>query len=91
MDQEHQSQRKKRHHRDIRGVKPGYAVDLPRGMNKKGLADFYSGIEVIKKGVAYDKRYSAKKKRFNRPVISFIVLSSCISHTTHLSLLINLA
>ena len=28
-------------------------------MNKKGLADFYSGIEVIKNGVAYDKRYSA--------------------------------
>ena len=36
-----------------------YAIDLPRGMNKKGLADFYSGIEVIKNGVAYDKRYSA--------------------------------
>lgn len=52
-----------------RKTKPCYIVDLPRGMKKDKLADFYSGIEVIKNGVAYDKRYRAKKIRFNRPRI----------------------
>lgn len=42
---------------------------MPRGMKKDKLGDFYSGIEVIKNGVAYDKRYSAKKIRFDRPRI----------------------
>lgn len=38
-------------------------------MKKDKLADFYTGIEVIKNGVAFDKRYTAKKIRFNRPRI----------------------
>lgn len=50
-----------------RPIKPCYIFDLPRGMKKDRLGDFYSGIEVIKNGVAYDKRYTAEKKRFNRP------------------------
>lgn len=50
-----------------RPIKPCYIFDMPRGMKKDKLADFYSGIEVIKNGVAYDKRYSAKKIRFDRP------------------------
>lgn len=49
--------------------KKAYIFDMPRGMKKDRLGDFYSGIEVIKNGVAYDKRYTAKKIRFNRPVI----------------------
>ena len=49
--------------------RPCYFVDLPRGMKKDKLADFYSGIEVIKNGVAYDKRYRSKKDRFDRPRI----------------------
>lgn len=49
--------------------KPCYVFDMPRGMKKDKLGDFYSGIEVIKNGVAYDKRYTAKKIRFNRPNI----------------------
>jgi hypothetical protein len=49
--------------------KPAYFIDLPRGMKKDKLGDFYSGIEIIKNGVCYDKRYGAKKRRFNRPVI----------------------
>ena len=40
---------------------------MPRGMKKDKLADFYAGIEVIKNGVAYDKRYNAKKIYFDRP------------------------
>lgn len=50
-----------------RPKKSAYIVDMPRGMKKDKLGDFYSGIEVIKNGVAYDKRNSAKKYRFNRP------------------------
>jgi len=50
-----------------RPIKKSYIVDMPRGMKKDRLGDFYSGIEVIKNGVAYDKRYSAKKRRFDRP------------------------
>lgn len=46
-----------------------YFVDMPRGMKKDKLADFYSGLEVVKNGVAYDKRYKGRKVRFNRPRI----------------------
>lgn len=52
-----------------RPIKQCYIFDLPRGMKKDKLGDFYSGIEVIKNGVAYDKRYTAEKIRFNRPRI----------------------
>lgn len=51
------------------GFKPCYIVDMPRGMKKDKLGDFYSGIEVIKNGVAYDKRYQGTKCRFDRPRI----------------------
>jgi hypothetical protein len=49
--------------------KPAYFIDLPRGMKKDKLGDFYSGIEIIKNGVCYDKRYTGRKKRFTRPCI----------------------
>lgn len=51
------------------GFKKSYIFDLPRGMKKDRLGDFYSGIEVIKNGVAYDKRYSGTKARFDRPAV----------------------
>ena len=50
-----------------RPIKPCYIIDMPRGMKKDKLGDFYAGIEIIKNGVAYDKRYNAKKIRFDRP------------------------
>lgn len=52
-----------------RPIKKCYIIDMPRGMKKDKLGDFYSGVEVIKNGVAYDKRYTAKKIRFDRPRI----------------------
>lgn len=52
-----------------RPIKKCYIVDMPRGMKKDKLGDFYSGIEVIKNGVAYDKRYNARLIRFDRPRI----------------------
>ena len=52
-----------------RPVKKCYIMDMPRGIKKDKLGDLYAGIEVIKNGVAYDKRYMAKKIRFDRPRI----------------------
>lgn len=52
-----------------RPTKSVYVIDMPRGIRKDNLADMYAGIEVIKNGVAYDKRYNAKKIRFDRPRI----------------------
>lgn len=59
-----------------RPIKKCYLVDMPRGMKKDRLGDFYSGIEVIKNGVAYDKRYNAKKVRFDRPRV--FVFTNCL-------------
>lgn len=46
-----------------------YIIDMPRGMKKDKLADFYAGLETIKNGVTYDKRYVGKKRRMDRPQI----------------------
>lgn len=51
------------------GFKKAYLVDMPRGMKKDKMADFWSGIETVKNGVAFDKRHYAKKARFDRPQI----------------------
>lgn len=55
----------------VMGVKPkkAYLIDMPRGMKKDKMAGFYAGIESLKNGVAYDKRYAFKKIRFDRPQI----------------------
>lgn len=52
-----------------RPKKKAYFFDLPRGMKKDKLGDLYAGIEIIKNGVCFDKRYQAKKCRFDRPRI----------------------
>lgn len=52
-----------------RPIKKLYIVDMPRGMKKDKLGEFYSGIEVIKNGRAYDWRHSAASIRFDRPRI----------------------
>lgn len=46
-----------------------YMIDMPRGMKKDKLGEFYSGLECLKNGVCYDKRYCGKKRRFDRPQI----------------------
>jgi len=46
-----------------------YIIDMPRSMKKDKLGDFYAGIEVLKNGLLWDKRYQGKKKRFGRPNI----------------------
>lgn len=51
------------------GAQPCYLIDMPRGMKKDKLGEFYSGLETLKNGVAYDKRYKFRKVRFDRPQI----------------------
>lgn len=46
-----------------------YLIDMPRGMKKDKLGEFYAGLECLKNGVCYDKRYAGKKRRFDRPQI----------------------
>jgi len=46
-----------------------YIIDMPRGLKKEKLSQFYSGIETIKNGICFDKRYTASKIRFDRPQI----------------------
>lgn len=46
-----------------------YIVDMPRCMNKDKLFGFYSAIEMIKDGYAYDDRYAFKEKTFDSPNI----------------------
>jgi len=51
------------------GERKAYLIDMPRGMKKDKLGEFYSGLECLKNGVAYDKRYAFKKMRFDCPQI----------------------
>lgn len=55
----------------VMGVKtyPAYLIDMPRGMKKDKLGEFYAGLECIKNGIAYDKRHYFRKKRFDRPQV----------------------
>lgn len=46
-----------------------YMVDMPKGMRKEKMHQFFSGIEYLKNGITYDKRYAFKKRRFGRPHI----------------------
>jgi len=46
-----------------------YLIDMPRAMPKERLAGFYAGIEALKDGKCYDKRYAFKKRRMNRPKV----------------------
>lgn len=46
-----------------------YIVDMPRAMKKDKLGEFYAGLECLKNGVMYDKRYNFKKRRINRPQV----------------------
>lgn len=61
-----------------------YLIDMPRGMKKENLASFYAGIEALKNGTMYDKRYQFKKRRIDRPQI--IVFTNTIPNISLLSI-----
>lgn len=44
-----------------------YLIDLPKAMPKAKLAGLYAGIEQLKNGKVYNKRYKGQKKSFDRP------------------------
>jgi hypothetical protein len=46
-----------------------YLFDMPRSLNKDRLYQFFSAIETIKDGYAYDDRYTFKEKVFDCPNI----------------------
>lgn len=50
-------------------VKKAYVIDMPRGMKKDKMGEFFSGIECLKNGRAYDVRYKYREKRFDRPTV----------------------
>lgn len=46
-----------------------YLIDMPRAMKKKKLYGLYSGIETIKNGMLYDKRYKGSFTYIDEPNI----------------------
>lgn len=46
-----------------------FFMDLPRGMPKHDLNDIFAGCEIIKDGMAYDKRYKFRMERFGCPQV----------------------
>lgn len=46
-----------------------YLVDCPRSMQKTGCANFWSAIETVKDGYAYDDRYGFREAYFDCPNI----------------------
>ncbi|AYP28945.1 MAG: replication-associated protein [Cressdnaviricota sp.] len=52
-----------------RPVSELYMIDMPRAMPKKYLNDLYTGIETLKDGYIYDKRYRGQFKLIDEPNI----------------------
>lgn len=46
-----------------------YLIDFPRAMKKESLLEFYAGLECLKNGFMYDKRYKGQKKWIDRPAV----------------------
>lgn len=46
-----------------------YLFDMPAAMKKEKMQQMYSGLEMLKNGFLYDKRYNGKKRRISRPTV----------------------
>lgn len=62
---------------------PLYIIDIPRALKKEGMNAFFSAIETLKDGYAYDDRYTFKEQYFDCPNIW--VFMNRIPDTGHLS------
>lgn len=51
------------------GPKKIYLIDMPRAISKDKLFQFFSGIETLKSGYAYDDRHRFQRRLFDRPRI----------------------
>jgi hypothetical protein len=60
-----------------------YIIDLPRGMKKENMEQFFSAVETIKDGYAFDERYHFKDEYFDSPVIW--IFTNTMPDTTLLS------
>lgn len=61
-----------------------YIIDQPRGASKKNQGEFWAGIEMIKGGYVYDKRYSYKYEIIDSPTI--VVFGNVLPEKKHMSL-----
>lgn len=46
-----------------------YIIDIPRGIPKTQMNGFFSGVEQLKNGYAYDDRYKFHEEYFDCPII----------------------
>lgn len=46
-----------------------YIFDMPAAMKKQNVNQLYTAFEMLKNGFLYDKRYSGKKRRIDRPAV----------------------
>lgn len=46
-----------------------YLFDMPAAMKKEKMHQMYAGLEMLKNGYLYDKRYNGKKQRISRPTV----------------------
>lgn len=60
-----------------------YLIDFPRSMNKNGCNGFWSAIECLKNGYAYDDRYNFREEWFDCPNIW--VFTNSFPDTSYLS------
>ena len=49
------------------GEQRAFLMDMPKSIPKDKLGGLYAGIEKIKDGFAYDKRYNYRELRFMEP------------------------
>ena len=61
-----------------------YLIDMPRALKKDKLFGFYSALETLKDGYAYDDRYRFVEKVFDCPNIW--VFSNCMPDPDMLSI-----
>lgn len=46
-----------------------YIFDMPAAMKKEKVSQLYSGLEMLKNGFLFDKRYAGRKMRISRPMV----------------------
>lgn len=63
--------------------KPLYIIDVPRALKKDQLFQFFSGVETLKDGYAYDDRYAFKEEYFDSPNIW--IMMNTLPDTDYLS------
>lgn len=61
-----------------------YLFDMPKSQNKDRLYGFFSGVETLKDGYAYDDRYTFKEKIFDCPNIW--IFTNKVPDTEYLSM-----